>query len=188
MNKTNILSSVAYLKPIIKDENTIIEETLEVSYEDSPVQFIFNNDLTINFLYENDVGNYSYVQYRDLINYELTDVQLKEQGIYNLYTLTDNQLLLHTYDYGCHALTLDGNFEASLIMLETLWDSSLKGYITTNYAVAIPCRSVLLFCDADSTESLNEMKELINQAWEERDHLLTKTIYIRTNNKWIISE
>ncbi|AZN41353.1 DUF1444 family protein [Paenibacillus albus] len=184
MSESPIFSSIAYIKSLIKEEDPN-ENVIELPFNDSPVQFVLNDELIFFFLYDNGTS-FSYVQYRDLDETGITDIQLRTIGIDNLYSLAEENLLLHTYDQGCYALTLDGNFEASLLLLDTLWDISFLEYVSTGYAVAIPCRNVLIFCDMNSTEALQEMRELVEQAWRERDHLLTKDIFTRNRGKWVL--
>jgi hypothetical protein len=40
-------------------------------------------------------------------------------------------MFIQEFEQGYYALFLDGNFEASLILLDDLWDSTLNQYITS---------------------------------------------------------
>jgi hypothetical protein len=110
---------------------------------------------------------------------------LFSDGIENLYKLSEEkELRIQEFELGCYALFLDGNFEASLILLDDLWDSTLIHYVTSGYAVAIPSRDVICFCDINASEGIKEMKQVIERVWEDGDHLLTKKILTRIAGKW----
>ena len=162
MINSQIFNSIAYIKNILEDREVDETTMVVLSYNDSPVELLLKKKLVILYIYENMVSeSFTYVQYRDLNKYHVTEEELVNLGLENLYTLAEKHLLVHSYDYGCYSISLEGNFEASLILLDTLWDISLLSYIETGYAVAIPCRSVLLFCDAEFRRS-NRGNERVN--------------------------
>lgn len=137
--------AVAYLKPIVKED--LEEECFILSEENSFVHTFFNEDLMITFLVEDHQNDYfQYVQNKHISEEGLDEEQLVEIGINNLYKLADEkELRVHTLSEGCFALILDGNFEASLIVLDDLWEHSLKEFVSNGYAVAIPARDILCF-------------------------------------------
>jgi uncharacterized protein YtpQ (UPF0354 family) len=58
---------------------------------------------------------------------------------------------------------MDGDFEASIMLLDEFWDGEFRKFVTGKYAAAIPARDVLAFCDADSTAGIAELQEVINR-------------------------
>ncbi|MDZ5609392.1 DUF1444 family protein [Bacillus pseudomycoides] len=176
--------AVAYLKPIVKED--LDEECFTLSEENSFVHAYFNEDLIITFLVENDQNDYfQYVQNRHISEEGLDEEQLLEIGIDNLYKLADEkELRVHTLSEGCFALILDGSFEASLTVLDDLWDYSLKEFVSNGYAVAIPARDILVFCDCNASNGIEKMKSIIEKVWEDGDHLLIDKILVRSEGKW----
>ncbi|EEM16268.1 MULTISPECIES: DUF1444 family protein [Bacillus] len=180
--------AVAYLKPIVKED--LEEECFTLSEENSFVHTFFNEDLMITFLVEDHQNDYfQYVQNKHISEEGLDEEQLVEIGINNLYKLADEkELRVHTLSEGCFALILDGNFEASLIVLDDLWEHSLKEFVSNGYAVAIPARDILVFCDCNASNGIEKMRGIIEKVWEDGDHLLIDKILVRSEGKWSYSE
>ncbi|MDM5186420.1 DUF1444 family protein [Bacillus sp. DX4.1] len=176
--------AVAYLKPVVKED--LDEECLTLSEEDSMVHTFFNEDLMITFLVEDGQNEFfQYVQNRHVTVEGLDKEQLLEIGINNLYKLADEkELRVHTLTEECFALILDGNFEASLIVLDDLWEHSLKQFVSNGYAAAIPARDILIFCDSNASNGIEKMKSIIEKVWEGGDHLLIDKILVRSEGKW----
>lgn len=65
-----------------------------------------------------------------------------------------------------------------------LQQGSLKNYIINDYIVAIPSRDVLVFCDSQSTQAIEELKSVIQRVWEDGDHLHTNKLLIRKERRW----
>jgi len=176
--------AVAYLKPVVKEN--LDEKCFTLSEENSFVHTFFNEDLIITFLVDDYQNNYfHYVQHKHISGEGLDEEQLLEIGKDNLYKLADEkELRVHTLTEGCFALILDGNFEASLIVLDDLWDHSLKEFVSNGYAVAIPARDILVFCDCNAGNGIEKMKGIIEKVWEDGDHLLIDKILVRSEGKW----
>lgn len=150
------------------------------------VHTFFNEDLIITFLvedYKNEL--FHYIQNRHITVEGLDEEQLLEIGINNLYKLADEkEFQVHTLTEECFALTLDGNFEASLIVLDDLWDYSLTEFVSNGYAVAIPARDILVFCDRDASNGIEKLKSIIEKVWENGDHLLIDKVLVRSEREW----
>ncbi|EJS46502.1 hypothetical protein ICG_05577 [Bacillus cereus BAG1X1-3] len=184
MAKQFCKEAVACLKPIIKEDHD--KEWFTLSEERSFVHTFFNEDLIITFLfadYQND--DFLYIQNEHISEEGLDEEQLLQNGINNLYRLADEKnLRVHTLTEECFALILDGNFEASLIVLDDLWDNSLKKFVSSGYAVAIPARDILIFCDCKASHGIEKMKSIIEKVWEDADHLLINKILLRSEGRW----
>ncbi|PGE94311.1 hypothetical protein COF51_25010 [Bacillus pseudomycoides] len=180
--------AVAYLKPIVKED--LEEECFTLSEENSFVHTFFNEDLMITFLVKDHQNDYfQYVQNKHISEEGLDEEQLVEIGINNLYKLADEkELRVHRLSEGCFALILDGNFEASLIVLDDLWEHSLKEFVSNGYAVAIPARDILVFCDCNASNGIEKMRGIIEKVWEDGDHLLIDKILVRSEGKSSYSE
>jgi uncharacterized protein YtpQ (UPF0354 family) len=79
---------------------------------------------------------------------------------------------------------MDGDFEASIMLLDEFWDGEFRKFVTGKYAAAIPARDVLAFCDADSTAGIAELQEVINRVWPTDNHLVSNKIYVRQPTGW----
>jgi len=84
-----------------------------------------------------------------------------------------------------YSLFLDGNYEASLILINELWDGLLVPYATNGFIIAIPARDIIAFCDINSNEGITELKQLNERVYENADHQLTNCLYKRQNSQWV---
>jgi len=157
-------------------------DSLTLSDPDSPVLHDLNNGLLIAYVVDNG-SSFSYVQNRHLKEAEIDILQLHEYGVKNLRRLTEERLKVQEYG-PVYAVFLDGHFEASLILLDELWNQTLKHLIPGEFAVALPARDVLAFCDASSSEGLAELKRIVSRV-AGGDHLLSSSIYRRQQSKWV---
>jgi hypothetical protein len=174
--------AIAYLKASVPESDAA--PTIELSRADSPVMKILNNDLFIAYVV--DTGDsFSYVQYRDLETDSVTEAELHEIGLRNLATLADAGNLRVVPHGNIFAVLLDGNFEASMILLDQLWTESLREYVHGDFLVAIPTRDILAFCDASSTAGRAELMQLVDRLKASQDHLLTQQLYVRRGSNWV---
>jgi uncharacterized protein YtpQ (UPF0354 family) len=79
-----------------------------------------------------------------------------------------------------------GDFEASLILLDQLWDEHFRQFVSGDYAIAIPARDVLAFCDDDSEEGIGELEQLFARIAPMDDHLISDKLYVRREGKLIL--
>ena len=153
--------AVAYLKGAVPPDEP--GGVIELSGDDSPVLRDLNNGLLVAYVV--DIGStFQWVQFRDLKKDAIDEQQLHALGIANLERLAATQTRVAPYPNGSmYAVFLDGNFEASLILLDHLWEGSFRQFVSGQYAVAIPARDILAFCDASSPEGLHELREVLRR-------------------------
>jgi hypothetical protein len=65
-------------------------------------------------------------------------------GIANLVGLARARLKVRPYQ-GAYASLLDGNFEACLLLVDSLWDESLVHLAPNGFVAAAPARDLLAF-------------------------------------------
>jgi hypothetical protein len=171
--------SIAYLKPEI--QATANDPVVSFSFEDSPVLRKFVPGLLAAYLVD-DGDCFSYIQGRDLRETGIGEDQLHIQAVANLARFADGKLRLQRSG-AVWALLLDGNLEASLLMLDGIWDGSLREYASSPI-VALPARDVIAFCDASSVEGITELRAVIDRVWPSGDHLLSRELYCRQERAW----
>ncbi len=86
---------------------------------------------------------------------------------------------------GIFALFLDGNFEASLLLVDSLWDESLASYAPNGFVVAVPARDVLAFADVGSASGVAELRVVVSRIFPGGDHLIASDLYRRRAGRWI---
>lgn len=99
----------------------------------------------------------------------------KHQQSFKLLSLQDNAF----------GLRLDGQFEASLVLLDSLWDESLKKFLPNAPVVTIPSRDVCAFCDASSPDGIAALRAISARVSEKGDHLISSGLFIRKAGMWL---
>jgi hypothetical protein len=84
-----------------------------------------------------------------------------------------------------YGLRLDGHFEASLVLLDALWEGALKKYLPNAPVVALPSRDVCAFCDVSSLEGIAELRAVSAKVSQGGDHLISPDLFIRQAGKWL---
>ncbi|MFC4104218.1 DUF1444 domain-containing protein [Paenibacillus xanthanilyticus] len=182
-----VYKALPYLKPIAIEEAED-EQGYALSPEDDIVELPWNEGFIVTFLCDDEgMDVYRYVQNRDLRELGLTPEQLLAQSLDHLYDRTESHelQLQELQDAAYTMLLMDGSFEASLLLLDDLWDGTLNDYAPSGYAVAFPARDVLMFSDIRSEEGIAQMRAVIERIWVNGDHLLSKAIWTRNAGKWV---
>jgi uncharacterized protein YtpQ (UPF0354 family) len=158
------------------------EEALSLPNDQQPVVTDIGHGLYAVYLMD-DGENLRYVQRYQLDSLNGQAKGLHEIGLLNLAKLSQEKLRIFPYG-AVHGLLLNGQFEASLILLDNLWDGSLAQYTPNGPIVALPSRDVLAFCDAKSLQGIVELKQLVERSLE-NDHQLTNMLYYRQDGQWL---
>lgn len=173
--------AIAYLKAAVTDDDG--KPAIELPHADTPVLKGLNDELLIAYVV--DAGDaFEYVQYRDLEDDAVTETQLHDIAIQNLAALTQTGNLRVSPHGNIFAVLLDGNFEASMILLDVLWDDAFRQFVDGEYLIAIPNRDILAFCDRSSVAGRRELMEVIARLEGSQDHPLTRRLYVRMGSQW----
>jgi len=126
-----------------------------------------------------DMGDrFQYVQHRHLETSGIIETELHQHAMENLALLAKQKLVVHPR--GCiFAAFLEGSFEASLILIDNLWEKNFARSLTAGFVAAMPARDVLVFCDLASQEGIAELHQVVARASAGGDHLLTSVLYHR---------
>lgn len=81
-------------------------------------------------------------------------------------------------------LLLDGDHEACLVLLDALWDHTLKSRTPNGAVVSIPSRDVLAFCDAGSPEGIAQLKQAASRIPANAQGALTPQLLLRRHGRW----
>jgi hypothetical protein len=177
--KKRVLEALAYLKPQIPSSDPA--PVVSLSADDSPVMREFLPGLLTAYLVD-EGDSFAYVQGRDLRLADVSEEELHRQAVANLAALADDQLTIRE-NGPLSALFLDGNFEASLLLLDDLWTDRLREY-ARDPIVAIPARDILAFSDVESAAGVSELRAVVKRLWPSGDHLLSENLYRRVDGRW----
>lgn len=174
--------AIAYLKREVPDDGS---PALSLERKDSPVLKNLNNGLLVSYIV--DEGNsFSYVQNRHIDAAGIEGRTLHNTAINNLYSVAEKHLKIQAYG-SVFAVFMEGNFEASALLLDTVWDISLAQHVRSGFVAAIPTRDVLAFGDFGSNQAISELRAIVERTVSSKqvDHQLSTSLYRRIDKGWI---
>ena len=172
--------AIAYLKLAGEtgiDTSDHLQEDQQACIDD------LGNGLAVVYMLDTD-HKLVYVQNRDLQQAGYTMADLRKTGLQNLRQRTVENCKMQERG-PIHVITCDGNFEASIILINELWDTQFATLFKNGIIAAIPSRDVLAFCDSRSEEGIEALKEMIRRVHNDGDHLLSRSLYRRQRGKWV---
>jgi hypothetical protein len=125
---------------------------LQISGEDSPVLKDLKNGLLVSYIVD-EGSRFTYVQNRHLRAAGIDELTLHKTAVHNLYSVAEKHLKVQPYG-PVFSVFMEGNFEASVLLLDTVWDVSFAQYVCEDFVAAIPARDVLAFGDSSSAEAI----------------------------------
>lgn len=178
----SISKAIAYLKCDIPDGDS--GETIVVPDDEFPAHLSLGNGLTCFYLL--DTGErFEYVLSGQLQQHAETTDSLHGKAVANLASLASASLVVKSYQDIFVAL-MGGNFEASLLLVDELWDDTYSHVVENDFIVTIPARDILAFCDSESEAGKAQLFETIARIWPSEDHLISDKLYRRVGRQWEI--
>ena len=169
--------AVAYLKP-----STPTTKTIDLTRPDIPVITDLGNGLLATYVVIQG-DKLRYVEQRHLVDAGLSQAQLHHHAVENLTQLSKTKAA-HILPHGDVFMVLcGGSFEASLILIDELWEDTLDHFAPNGFIAAFPCRDILAFCDAESVAGIEQLRQIITRV-EEGDHRITPVPYYRSESTW----
>jgi uncharacterized protein YtpQ (UPF0354 family) len=172
--------AVAYLKADLPGDGS---PAMMLPPEDMPVCRGYSAGLCICYLVD-DGDSYSYVQNRHLDQDAISEEELHRIGLDNLADLANQRDLRVQPYHSIYAVLMGGDFEASLVLLDQLWEHQFRQFVSGQYAIAVPSRDILAFCDASSSAGVAQLQQLIGRIYKDGDHLISDRVYVRHDTTW----
>lgn len=173
--------AIAYVKAALPKNGP---PSVVLSQADSPIVRPYSDGLCICYVVD-DGKSYHYVQQRHLTQDGINEDKLHMTGLRNLIDVVSKRDLRVQPCENISAVMMGGDFEASLIMLDQLWDQHFRQFVSGEYAVSIPARDVLAFCDTSSEQGVRELHQLIDRITPNGDHLISSRLYVRQDGRFI---
>jgi uncharacterized protein YtpQ (UPF0354 family) len=152
--------------------------------DDIPVVRDFAEGLVIFYLVD-DGESFTYVERRDLAEAEMSDDELHRVALGNLYELARHTLRIQPTGEVITVL-MEGNFEASVLLLDTVWDVALASHVQGEFIAAVPSRDVLAFGDSTSQGAVKQLRAVIKRVYRPgADHLVSDRLYRRHLRTWV---
>ena len=172
--------AIAYLKRKLPEDGS---PALQISGEDSPVLKDLKNGLLVSYIVD-EGSRFTYVQNRHLRAAGIDELTLHKTAVHNLYSVAEKHLKVQPYG-PVFSVFMEGNFEASVLLLDTVWDVSFAQYVCEDFVAAIPARDVLAFGDSSSAEAIKELQAITDRAISSSgDHAISTSMYRRRNKLW----
>jgi uncharacterized protein YtpQ (UPF0354 family) len=135
----------------------------------------YNSELLI-FYAEDTPKTIRYLSDSDLRSLGLSRKELRRLGIRNLLSMLPS-IELHGED-GVFMMTAGGDYEASLILADSIWDSG-QVKVDGDVVVAIPSRDLLLICGSRHAAAIAKVREMATKMASESPYRLTPTLFVR---------
>jgi hypothetical protein len=115
---------------------------------------------------------------RRLLAERMTEAELHRNAVANLaLLLNDRGAEIHPCADG-FVVVFDGNFEASLLLVDDLWDRQLAPLAPNGFVDAVPNRNILAFCDVKTPEGPLQLRRVIQRVGV-GDHPISTAHYYR---------
>lgn len=172
--------AIAFLKSDVGPDDRAI---LQLEHDQSPVLRQLGNGLLVGYVVDQGTS-FEFITNGHLAAQGFSSDQLHEVGLANLAKAVHSRGVKVYPNGSTFAVIAGGNFEASLILLEDLWEEGLRQFTNARYAVAVPARDVLAFGDPDDPVALSQLRDIIDRVWPDGDHLLCNRLFTRTCGVW----
>jgi uncharacterized protein YtpQ (UPF0354 family) len=173
--------AIAYLKAALPKDGP---PSVVLSQADSPIVRQYSDGLCICYVVD-DGKSYHYVQQRHLTQDGISEDELHAIGLRNLIGVVSKRDLRVQPYQSIFAVMMGGDFEASLILLDQIWEQHFRQFVTGEYAISIPARDVLAFCDTSSEQGVRELHQLVDRITPNGDHLISSQLYVRRDGRFI---
>jgi uncharacterized protein YtpQ (UPF0354 family) len=130
--------------------------------QDAPVLTELGNELLVGYVVDQG-SRFQYVQRRHLLAEGMTEAELHRNAVANLaLLLNDRGAEVHPCADG-FVVVFDGNFEASLLLVDDLWDRQFAHLAPNGFVAAVPNGNNLAFCDLKTPEGPLQLRRIIQR-------------------------
>ncbi len=174
--------------PVIKDRNWTRETLARVrshpKYKAGQEQvFEHYNDELVVFYAEDLPHGIRYLTSAGAKQWGLNLERLRPLAVRNLRALLPQVQVLGSD--GLYLISAGGNYEASLLLFETLWRTR-KLEVPGDYVVAVPARDTLLVTGSEDFEGLRRVRETVAQVYPKAPYRLTDRLFVRQGERFEI--
>ena len=173
----NLKTATAYLKKIQNSSDDGGGLVIESDVCARP----FSHEAAVFYLVDRG-DSFEYVTHQMREAAGLSEDELHALGIQNLGAHVENMQFRQLGDITF--FTGSGDFEASMILADWLWDSVASQY-PNGPAVVIPARDVLVVCDRGNAAALEQLRTLAAKVLSTpQTHPIGTEVYVRGNGGW----
>jgi uncharacterized protein YtpQ (UPF0354 family) len=144
----------------------------------------------LNIMYAFDLpGHFEYLSERHCRDLGLDPAGLRKLSVRNLTRRRSKPEILQPSD-AVYMLRLDGDLEASLLLVDHLWPQVARG-ITGEIVAGVPSRDVLVITGTGITGGIDTLRWAVDRAWKRSTNpklVLTQSLLVRRDDSWQILE
>ncbi len=173
--------AIAYLKP--SGSARSFAASGYPTEEDAPLLRDLANGLVVAYLVDQG-DHFEFVQYHHLRAADLDEDTIHALAVANLALhAREHAQVISTGDI--FAVVSGGNFEASYLLLDNLWDEDWRELVAGSFAAVVPARDVLAFGDCESPAATAQLREVVARAGAGKiDHRLIDAVLTRVDGRW----
>ena len=161
--------------PVVKVETSGESgKTMEFTAENQPVFKKIAGDLLC--FYGIDKGDNFVLLTKSQIPSSISMDDLDNIAKENLLEEVQRNLKIHKTDFGGLGFTCGGNHEAALILLPEIWGVLIEK-LGENIVFGVPAKDMSVFVNADQTDSVSKLQEMINDIHKDGSRLLSKKLF-----------
>jgi uncharacterized protein YtpQ (UPF0354 family) len=177
----------SYIVPIVKDRPWIEEmkQALIARGAKKAPETVFEEfcpGLVVVYA-EDSPQSIRYLTPENMAALKLDRSELKGLALENLERLLPKIDIHGTEEVGVYMITAGGNYEASLLLMNSIWKSSslkVKGEIV----VAIPSRDLLLVTGSQNPQGLENVRKAVAKAMKANSYRLTDKLFVYRGGKF----
>ncbi len=175
--------NIELIVPILKGTShaSTRGQPFDLAPEDSPVAQAFAADILVLYAL-NFPDRLQYITQRDLANIGMSVAQLHAKAIENI-PRHITEIKLQDLGGGMYGVTCGGTMEASLLLLEPIWEQ-LTSALPGIPLAAAPARDLLCIIGSKQPNSLSRIKQAASINLADPNLEISRTVLSRENGKW----
>ena len=163
--------AAAYL---VRSDSDELLPTLSVP--DAPVLTVLGNGLRVGYVVDHGT-KFQYVQRRHLWAEGVTQQELHRNAVAKLSMMLQDRVAVIHPCADCFVVVFDGHFDASLILVDILWDEMIDDLAPNGFVVAVPSKNALAFCDLKTPDGPLQLRRIIEHLGG--GHPISTNLYFR---------
>lgn len=174
---------VHLIVPIVKciAEQGSPDKTVTLPLEHSPVIHPFASDIGVLYAFDRP-DRFEYMSNRQVKSLGYSAEQLYEQAVRNLPSRLP-EIKLHDCGSGLFGFTAGGDFEASLLLIDDLWEQ-MADRLPGNALAAVPSRDLLFFIGSEQPNAYEIIVDKARTKLEDTRYAVSQSVLVRREKKW----
>lgn len=154
---------------------------IQLSVDDSPVVRPFASDMVIMYAIDRP-SHFEFVAMREIQARQLSVEDLHDLAVKNLPSRV-SQVEVHDLGGGMHGLSAGGNLEASLLLVDSLWDQ-LAARLPGEPLAAVPARDLLFTIGSGQPNAMALISSRAMIDLAEKRYAISQSVLVRRGGKW----